>query len=108
MNMLSLFLYLADVSSGITILFFIIGVISSLFIFVYAIACAEGGYPFNFRFLLVPIICGIAAALIPSKSTMYLIAGSELGEVVVTSESGQEILSEVKLAIQQQLKELQK
>jgi hypothetical protein len=108
MNNLSLLLYLADVSSGIAILLLIIAGISALVIFVYAMACAEDGYPFKFWFLLIPILCGITAVLIPSKSAMYLIAGSELGEVVVTSESGQEILNEVKLAIQQQLKELQK
>ena len=108
MNMLSLFLYLADISSGIVIILFIIGAISSLVILMYAIVCAESGYSFKFRYLLVPILPLIIAALIPSKSTMYLIAGSELGEVVVTSESGQEVLNDLKLAIRQQLKELQK
>jgi hypothetical protein len=108
MNSLSLFLYLADVSSGIAILLLIIASISAIVISVYAMACAEEGYPFKFWLLLVPILCGITAVLIPSKSAMYLIAGSELGEVVITSESGQEILNDVKLAIQQQIKELQK
>lgn len=52
-----------------------------------------------FPFLLVGL-------LIPSKETFYLIAGSEVGEVVVQSEEAKEILNDVHAVIKHQLKTL--
>ena len=48
----------------------------------------------------------VLAFLMPSRDTFYLIAGSEAGEAVVTSEAGQEILEDIQEVIQHQLNEL--
>ena len=42
----------------------------------------------------------------PSKQTIYLIAGSEVGEAVVTSDEGQKIMSDIHAVIKHQLQEL--
>jgi hypothetical protein len=44
--------------------------------------------------------------LIPSRDTIYLIAGSEVGEIVVNSPEAREILNNVKTVIKQQIKEV--
>lgn len=58
------------------------------------------------RFLWVPVVFALPASLIPTKDTIYLIAGSEAGEAVVTSQEGQEILNDIKEVIRYQLGEL--
>lgn len=64
---------------------------------------ASAKYPFAFAMVSLFAL----AALIPSKETIYLIAGSEAGEAVVTSEQGQEILNDVQQVIKSQLQKLQ-
>lgn len=53
----------------------------------------------------LPIIV-ILTSLIPSEETFYLIAGSEASEAVVTSEFGQEILTDIREVIKIQLQSL--
>lgn len=48
----------------------------------------------------------ILATLLPSSNTIYMIAGSEATEAVVTSEEGKEILNDIKEVIKHQLDEL--
>lgn len=48
----------------------------------------------------------IITHFVPSKETIYLIAGSEAGEAVATSEVGQEILNDIQQVIKHQLNEL--
>lgn len=45
-------------------------------------------------------------AITPDKKTIYLIAGSEAGEYVVTSPEGQEIINDIKAIIKSQIEEL--
>lgn len=45
----------------------------------------------------------LVALLIPSKDTIYLIAGSQAGEAVVTSAAGQEIVDDIQQIIKHQL-----
>lgn len=52
----------------------------------------------------IPFI--LLATLIPSQTTILLIAGSEAGEYVATSESGKAIISDVESAIRAQLSKL--
>jgi len=62
-------------------------------------------YP-NF-YVLIPValfLC-IISTLIPDKNTIYLIAGSEVGEYVVNTPEAQEILNDVHKIIKLQLKE---
>ena len=55
----------------------------------------------------VPLVCVIllvsAPFFIPSKETMYLMAGSEIGEMAVSSEEGQEIMDDIHAVIRHQL-----
>lgn len=54
------------------------------------------------------VVAGCGAALLvfaPSKSTLYLIAASEVGETVVTSPDTIEIMSDLKAIIKKRLKE---
>ncbi len=53
--------------------------------------------------LAIPFL--IISTLIPSKETIYLIAGSEAGEYVVETPEAQEILDDIHKVIRHQLKE---
>lgn len=60
-----------------------------------------------FKWSIVPVlVVWLAAMMVPPKATFYLIAGSEAGETVATSEDGKEILNDIKLIIKQQIKGL--
>ena len=56
-------------------------------------------------FIGVPLILlfSVVSVGVPSSKTIYLIAGSEAGETVVTSEQGQAVLSDVQEIIKLQL-----
>lgn len=53
----------------------------------------------------VAIICGLSACLIPSRTTIYMMAGSELAEIVVTDPVNIDVMKDVRTLIQKQLKE---
>lgn len=54
---------------------------------------------------IVMVVCFVLLAiLLPSKSTIYLIAGSEAGETVVKSPEAQEIMNDIQTIIKQQIK----
>ena len=56
------------------------------------------------RWLAVTILSTwVVLSLAPSKETIYLIAGSEAAEAVVTSETGQQILNDIQQIIKHQL-----
>ena len=124
MNSLSWFLYLAEVLPQLahnvtvlsTILFFALTIVS----IVRTAAIADGSgmslsarkneyrgiWGFWGKTAVPLLVLGLSMTLIPSKETIYMIAGSEAGEAVVTSETGQEILNDIKEVIQFQLSEL--
>lgn len=52
------------------------------------------------------IVILLVATLIPSRETVYMIAGSQAGEFVVNSPEGKEILGDIKEVIKHQLEEL--
>lgn len=62
--------------------------------------------PSVFLWAVLPTLLIIFSILLPSKEAVYLIAGSEAGEAVVTSEEGKEILSDIHMVIKHQLSEL--
>lgn len=123
MNSLSWFLYLAEVLPSLArtvcalTAVFIAGL--TLVSFFRTMAIAESSMGLSARKLeyksiwgfwgktVIPLlILGTLMKLIPSKETIYMIAGSEAGEAVVTSEAGQEILNDIKEVIQFQLSEM--
>lgn len=57
-------------------------------------------------YLVAFVVTLLIAIATPSKETIYLIAGSEAGEAVVTSEGGQEILNDIQQVIKHQLNKL--
>ena len=54
----------------------------------------------------VVVACALLVVITPSRETILLIAGSEAGEAVVTSEAGRETLTLVHDALKAQLREL--
>ena len=115
MNDLSWFLYLADVLPNLA---------SSLGL-TSAVLAIGGGFGLIWWYIgsfvdkdVVPVpkplfavwfpaaLIALACSLVPSKETIYLIAGSEAGEAVVTSEQGQEVLSDIQEIIKAQLNNL--
>lgn len=123
MNSLSWFLYLAEVlpslakTVGVFTGVLIVGI--TLVSFFRTMAVLESGMGLSARKVeyksiwgfwgktVIPLlILGTLMTLIPSRDTIYLIAGSEAGEAVVTSEAGQEILNDIQEVIRYQLGEL--
>lgn len=132
MNSLSLFLYFADVIGSVADILFLTGLVTTIFMVACwclrgIIACdveksdlpdehyPQGGRAYRSWMTLKNIttkkslyfvIFGsfITCALIPSKNTIYMIAASEVSEMAVTSDVGQEILTDIKTAIKNILK----
>lgn len=115
MNSLSWFLYFADVVGNVQGLL-ITAAVFAAFVTLFAIAAfsCEQSYggdkdvaKLAGRFAKVSVVVctlsALTAALIPTTQTIYLIAGSEAGEAVVTSPEGKEILSDIKDVIKHQL-----
>jgi len=117
MNDLSWFLYMADVLPNLAVS---LGFISTLL-------AIGGGFGLVWWYIgsfvdkdVIPVpkplfavwfsmaFIALACGFIPSKETIYLIAGSEAGEAVVTSEQGQEVLSDIQEIIKHQLDSLKK
>lgn len=124
MNKLSWFLYFADIVPGllmpILIPLTIIAILVCIMVFVGVLWCAneyldsrdrEQAESYYNRVTyhakwIIPLFLFVATlqSLIPSRDTIYLIAGSEVGEIVVNSPEAREILNDVKTVIKQQIK----
>jgi hypothetical protein len=119
MNSLSWFLYLADTLPNIggfaIFIAILFGFVSTLY--VVAKGLANSGDNDAKAFVSVPVVgysplifvlAVFVAILIPSKDTIYLIAGSEAGQFVVETPEAQEILNDVKDIIRLQLEDMKK
>jgi hypothetical protein len=122
MNTISIFLYLADVIGKISFIFVMMGLVLIACSVVWFISTAiynenqnyswskgeKKPYPVKQSTKLVALafLLFTIAGLIPSKDTMYLIAGSEIGETVVSSPEAKEILKDIRDVIGHQLNEL--
>ena len=110
MNNLSLFLYLADVIGNFQA-FFVVSATVAVGVSLLVLFVALEEEDFNRKPLITTLFVGLffffLAAFLPSKETIYLIAGSEAGEVVVNSEQGKEILDGISKVINSQLEKLQ-
>lgn len=60
----------------------------------------------NKGWIIGSIIFAFLLTSVPSKDTLYMIAASEAGEVVINSEEGKKIMSDVKEIINIQLEKL--
>lgn len=119
MNSLSWFIYAADVLPNFSWMggvCFITLILFTLVTVIVSGSCADEGpdlekFAASFRgsyLKIAPflIVLTLFSFLIPSKETIYLIAGSEAGETVVTSEAGQEMLNDIHSVIKHQLSTL--
>ncbi len=124
MNSLSWFLYLADVIGNVQGLLVATSVLSGIGLslwLLFGLLSIDSDFDVEkdvkrsrmtdhrknvFRYLWLPVVFAFASSIIPSRDTIYLIAGSEAGEAVVTSEAGQEILNDIQEVIRYQLGEL--
>lgn len=123
MNALSWFLYAADVLSKIGMMFGGIGALSLILgvIFVipgYMVVWTAYSYSDKdqinkskaaFAWLAPRMIASgfillMISMTIPAKQTMYMIAASEMGEMVVQTEQAQEVFSELKDTVIHQLR----
>ena len=115
MNGLSWLLYLAEVvgklgflAAGISF----IGTFGAIGIFLWWLHYEESGKkrgepkPPVKGFIIIWLTALTLHVAIPTQQTIYLIAGSEAGEAVVTSEAGQEIINDIQQVIKHQLGEL--
>lgn len=135
MNSLSLFLLFIEAYTGLTTLLTVLAILSlvvlTVFTFVRVLKMLDdhGDYekrhqPERYKradkffknkefippkWILVTLLSlGIILSMAPSEQTLYLVAGSEAGEMVVTSEEGKEVLEDVKEILQVQLEKLKK
>lgn len=116
MNSLSWFLYLADVIGNVQGVLVVATFVMCIMTFVGGVATMIGDDRYNPKEKAVghylrhcwkfTLALAVVAAMIPSRDTIYLIAGSEAGEAVVTSEAGKEILLDIQEVIQHQLNQL--
>lgn len=128
MNTLSLFLYLADVLYQ-QVAFITFLCILSPFVYLMARLAAvkwadaswnwddealkerkraERARPFitTYKFFIYPLVGLFLLSLVPSKDTFYLIAASEVGEMVVNTSEAQEIMSSLQEILNVQLNKL--
>lgn len=117
MNNLSWFIYFADILPNVGGYAIFMAIVFGLLSILYTVAksFANGGDEDAENLINVPgigyaplifVIASVVSLLIPSRETFYLIAGSEAGEMVVTSETGKEILSDIQEVIKGQLQAL--
>ena len=109
MNTLSWFLYLAEVVSNLSTFFFFIGFMGTL---IGGFTCAYLQFELRssrgWKWLGVPFFFVLLSAVLPSKTTIYAVAASEMGEKVYQSQQGQKIVSLLEQYIDKQLKEIKK
>lgn len=124
MNTLSWLLYGADVLNNLGTFFTVIGIVSLIiaipttlcgYIIVWDIKKDRSSNEIWFEprkyvrivailALVVGIALNLISIIIPSKQTMYMIAASEMGEVVIKSDEGAEIYNELKAIVMNNLK----
>lgn len=112
MNNLSWFLYFAEVIPSLghaaMLIFIIVLLVGGVILFVWTMEwyTDDAPKPWFGVYLTTLVVCLLVSVLTPSEETIYLIAGSEAGEAVVTSPEGQEILNDIHTIIKQQLNNL--
>lgn len=114
MNSVSWFLYFADVAPRMGNALVTISAIMFILCFClipFFVDFQGGSSPIlKGRFLKISLpaafILFMIALALPSRETIYLIAGSEIGETVVTSQPAQEILDDIQQIIKKKLNEM--
>ena len=107
---LALFVYLAEVVGSVSILFGIISFIGALAVFTCIIVFSAECKMKNFKsWWITPVICcAVVSALIPSKETMYMMAGAYAAQTVATSSVASKTLELIESKIDSELNNLKK
>lgn len=118
MNSLSWLIYFASIISGFKALFLFLSIVCCIIIIVAWIARVANPEEYNrhireaatkwtnWRSIYVySILFLLACIVIPTSSTMYMIAASELGETVVKSPEAIELFDQLKQLIKQKITE---
>lgn len=111
MNALSFLIYLSSVIPNVGIMLFLAGILGlPVLVFIGGVWSAETGnnqFPNLKPWLITCAVSLFLSVLIPDQKTIYMIAASEMGEAVVTTETGQEVFNELKDTVMYQLQQLQ-
>lgn len=112
MNDLSWFLYFADSAPRFGVAMQILGGIGFVVGAFWGAIRADSNLPAyiwkNVSLMVAAPILILLGTLIPSSNTMYAIAASELGEQVVTSDTGKKIASALEAWLDKQLEQVGK
>ena len=108
MNTLSIFIYLIDILYNFKVLAGVFGisgfVMACAVLFVKIVNSvtdrAAPDWKMPLRYFLAPFSLIVVFSLLPSQQTMYLIAGSELSEMVIRHPASQEIYNDIRNVIQ--------
>lgn len=106
MTNLSWFLYFADISNSLQVLA-LIGAIGVFFAIFCVFVCATNETTFEFKryasLAYIGIGFSLACVLLPSKTTIYAIAASEVAEKAIESKTGDKVLKAIELWIDDQI-----
>lgn len=106
MNSLSWMIYAAEVLGRAQNVSSAIAFFSTVFyaVGVYRTMTSEAARTIR-RLWFIPAISGMIAIFTPSSNTIYLMAGSEAGETIVTDPEMKEVFSDLKTIIKAKIKE---
>ena len=111
MNTLSLLIYLSGVipSIGIILSAGSVAILPCLVIIggVWSVETEKNQFPKLKPYFITCAVALFISIMIPDQKTIYMIAASEMGEAVVTTEAGQEVFNELKDTVMYQLQQLQ-
>lgn len=111
MNTLSLLIYLSNVIPNVGLVFGVAGFLGIPILVLIGIVWSgeidKNQFPKLKPWLIASGISLLISTLIPDQKTIYMIAASEMGEAVVTTETGQEVFNELKDTVMYQLQQLQ-
>jgi hypothetical protein len=112
---IELFFYLADVASNIAVFLVIFAIIFGFSMAVFFLKAGDSFDSDSVKFKTLGTRLGIAAialcsisVLIPSKSTMYLMAGASVAKEVAASETGKRVQELVNKKLDEMLQEKKK
>lgn len=104
----AVFIYAAEVLNNLGVLLFFFGLFGLIgaAIFTAVSAMENGKYHHRNWTFIAPTICLCIAMFIPSSKTMYMMAGTMLGEKAVQSEIGQKVVSLLETKLDEELEKL--
>lgn len=115
MNSLSWLVYAADVAGNVGVVLVLGSLLGILGMFIASMVAGHqtdfgrgepGDWKRPWRHVWIVAVALLVASAIPSKTTIYMIAASEIGETVVTSPDAVEMMNDLRTIVRGKLKEL--